>query len=381
MPFAPAARVPGPPRLPLPYGLFSVVSLAETSMERWENGVTWEPLTCDPVAVAVGDCDTPEGFPLDFPDGGPDWGTAGAITVYGTYKCSPIGRPLGYAQDQAQAVLLAREEQAVEARLWSILDDAPTVLTLPPSAPEALGALEVWIGDEYGSLGVIHVSRMAATTLAGQDLIAPRGSQMQTMLGTPVVVGSGYPGTGADFNEVQTIQVTPGAGADGTFTLGFSGQVTGPIAHDATAAQVETALEGLSNIEPGDVTCADGPLGTNPVEVTFGGNYDGVDVPLMSVEDVSLLVDAAVAVALQTNAGGTPPTTGSEWIAATPALFGYRSGVYDFTSTSGDLLDRASNNLYGIAARNYLLGMDPCGVAFAEMPLGCCEDVTERQPG
>lgn len=39
----------------------------------------------------------------------------------------------------------------------------------------------------------------------------------------------------------------------GTFTLTFEGQTTGAIAYNASAATVQTALEALSNIAPGDV--------------------------------------------------------------------------------------------------------------------------------
>ena len=48
-------------------------------------------------------------------------------------------------------------------------------------------------------------------------------------------------------DEQQTVRVTNATG--GTFTLTFNGQTTAPIAYNATAAQVDAALEALSNIE------------------------------------------------------------------------------------------------------------------------------------
>ena len=135
MAFAPAAVVDGPDRQPLPYGLFSVVSLAEAATERWENGVTWEAFGCDPVAVVVGDCDAPEGFPKVFPDGGPGTGEASAFTVYGAAKCSPIGGDLGKQEEKAQETLLAREEQAVEARWWATMAADASAVTLAASGP------------------------------------------------------------------------------------------------------------------------------------------------------------------------------------------------------------------------------------------------------
>src|SRR5260221_780463 len=67
----------------------------------------------------------------------------------------------------------------------------------------------------------------------------------------------------------QTFTVT---GASGTFTLTFNGQTTGPLGFNATAAQVQTALQGLSTIGAGNVTVAQfGNLYT----VTFVGALAG----------------------------------------------------------------------------------------------------------
>ena len=52
-------------------------------------------------------------------------------------------------------------------------------------------------------------------------------------------------------DETQTLRVTNATG--GTFTLTFNGQTTAPIAYNATAAQIQAALEALSNIAPGDI--------------------------------------------------------------------------------------------------------------------------------
>lgn len=88
------------------------------------------------------------------------------------------------------------------------------------------------------------------------------------------------PAAGTD--EVQTVTIT-GSPTGGTYTLTFSGQTTSGIVYNATASQVQTALEALSNIAPGDITCAGGPHPGTPVTVNFGGGaYDGVDVPQMT---------------------------------------------------------------------------------------------------
>ena len=47
-------------------------------------------------------------------------------------------------------------------------------------------------------------------------------------------------------DEQQTVRVTNATG--GTFTLTFNGQTTAPLAYNATAAQIDAALEALSNV-------------------------------------------------------------------------------------------------------------------------------------
>lgn len=83
---------------------------------------------------------------------------------------------------------------------------------------------------------------------------------------------------------------------------------------------------------------------------------------------------------------GTPVIAGGgytfEGIYATPAMFGYRSEILSSTNRAGDLLDRADNNLHGIAERNYLLAMDPCGIwhiTFAEDAGGDGVDTEARE--
>jgi len=69
------------------------------------------------------------------------------------------------------------------------------------SARRALAMLEQRIGEvsEAGEQGVIHMTRDVAALLSGnsQMLFHEKGvDHLQTMAGTPVIVGSGYSGTG-----------------------------------------------------------------------------------------------------------------------------------------------------------------------------------------
>lgn len=103
-------------------------------------------------------------------------------------------------------------------------------------------------------------------------------------------------------NEVQTATIT-GSPTGGTFTLTFSGQTTAAIAYNATAAQVQTALEALSNVNPGDVTVTGNAGG--PYTITFGGQYLGDNVPSITAT-ASLTGGTTPGVTMATTtAGGT----------------------------------------------------------------------------
>ncbi|MCA1220261.1 hypothetical protein [Streptomyces sp. 8L] len=104
-------------------------------------------------------------------------------------------------------------------------------------------------------------------------------------------------------SEVQTVTVT-GSPTGGTYTLTFSGQTTAGIAYNATAAQVKTALEALSNVNSGDVNVTGGPHPGTPVVVTFAGQFAGDDVAQMTASGTNLTGGSTPAVTVATTSAG-----------------------------------------------------------------------------
>lgn len=92
--------------------------------------------------------------------------------------------------------------------------------------------------------------------------------------------------TGVENNEVQTVTTT-GTPTGGTFKLNFRGVSTTALAFNATAVAIQAALEALSTIGTGNVTCTGGPLPTGVI-VTFVGNLGNQDVPAMTVTSAAL---------------------------------------------------------------------------------------------
>ncbi|MDX3232880.1 hypothetical protein [Streptomyces sp. ME19-01-6] len=138
-------------------------------------------------------------------------------------------------------------------------------------------------------------------------------------------------------SEVQTVTVT-GTPTGGTYTLTFSGQTTAGIPYNATAAQVKTALEALSNVDVGDVTVTGGPHPGTAVVVTFVGQYLGDDVSQMTASAAGLTGGTSPAVTVTTTTAGGAATASD----GTEVLHGFLCTESLFTpgstKTSGALL-------------------------------------------
>lgn len=106
-------------------------------------------------------------------------------------------------------------------------------------------------------------------------------------------LADGVPST----NEQQRITLA-GPPTGGTFTLTFDGQTTAAIAYNASAATVQTRLEALSNIAPGDVVVTGNSGG--PWTVEFESTYAGVNVPLITGNGASLTGAGSVSVVTTT---------------------------------------------------------------------------------
>lgn len=203
---APAALVTGPARIALPYGLDSAV-LGWRTGDRFETGVEWDALTCDPAQGRGGPyCDPADviGLPKDLASwDGLAFGQATPFVILGEFSCNPIGGGLDQAQARANEHLLAREVQRAEQAFWTgDLGNIPNLsgangYPAPVSAGthdtaiDALAAVELGIAREYGAVGVVHMSTRTGSLLS--KYLELRGNRATTKLGTPVVIGSGYP--------------------------------------------------------------------------------------------------------------------------------------------------------------------------------------------
>lgn len=170
-----------------------------------------------------------------------------------------------------------------------------------------------WLGTSHGTTSTETITLDVSAFTAGTHY--PNGFLLAGLpLGKITATGL-YGPYAASPSEVQTVTVDATAG---NFTITFDGATTGNIAFNASAATVQTALEALSTINPGDVTVTGGPGaagGGTPYTLTFGGRYVGLNVPQVTAADVSLTGGGDTVTPATGTAGGGAGTGGLETLA------------------------------------------------------------------
>lgn len=125
-------------------------------------------------------------------------------------------------------------------------------------------------------------------------------------------------------DEVSTITANATPNTGGTFTLTITNPVSGvsdttaAIDFDATAAEVQAALEALDNVVAGDVTCVQTSgtdLGDAGAVVTLswglnGGDYSGQDLTF-TIDDSGLTGGSGDHALAQATQGGTAESNGT----------------------------------------------------------------------
>lgn len=202
---APRLYVAAPTVIPVRFGLFSTSVVVEEQNAHWQNGVEWEPVACSKAGTTECECsgESPAVPAKTYRNGTPTVEVA-PFTVYGSFECSPIGR-WGDGQQRALAHLLAGEERAVETAIGTGEAGADPNFTqavdVSPSdgasIAEGVAILEQYLGANYHSIGVIHMSRREATYAKAADVVccpSNGDSQLRTALGTFIAAGGGYDG-------------------------------------------------------------------------------------------------------------------------------------------------------------------------------------------
>jgi len=111
----------------------------------------------------------------------------------------------------------------------------------------------------------------------------------------------------ADYDARDEAQELTVRATGGTYQLNFGGVATDPIAYDASAAAVQSALEALSSVGAGNVSVSGGPgdaLGDAPYTIAFQGTLADTDVEQIFADPSGLLPAGKSGADVQTPVNG-----------------------------------------------------------------------------
>jgi len=142
-----------------------------------------------------------------------------------------------------------------------------------------------------GSSATLTLPTMAVSTEGGSTTATLSGFTASDFTETQAAQDAkikvdGFPTT-SPVAEVQTLSFTQAATA-GTFTLTYDGHTTDPIPYNATTAQIQAALEALSNVSPGDITVSGDDLTTAGGTMTFTFTTSAGDVDMIAIDPTNL---------------------------------------------------------------------------------------------
>ena len=270
---------------------------------------------------------------------------------------------LGLVQSQYPGATVTRKSRFDSTSVYEMIldgdEDAPanftnagyTVISDCPTCPDGFTA----VGNKY-VYKIVKADDGTATATAAvateYGIAGPESIQRIAYnfgYSTYIVFSATALSAVTSTNEVQSLIAT--GGTAGTFTLTFIDQTTAAIAYNATAADVQSALEALSNINPGDVTCADGPLPDSAVTITFGGQYAAQNVPALVVTDN--ITDGTAAIT--TTTPGVAPAEVVELVNGNLRTSCFVTTPTSVAWTEGDTLDKF-NKTFTITLKDNVCG-------------------------
>lgn len=224
MSLGPHKVVDGAPPQPPLYTLFGAAQGAEEVDDRWINGMLVRGYPCGP-SHAYDPCGGSAGGVTLSPGSAPDASQLDPYVVWLDVQCrAGQGSVWADIQGQARVAFAAYEYAGLEREFWTgaanpanrHLASATAAKpngTTATSVRNAVGLLEQAIADS-GARGFIHTTAAVASDLAQSGGASRDGGKLVTPLGTVVVPGYGYPGTGPDGS-------TPSAGQAWAYATGI----------------------------------------------------------------------------------------------------------------------------------------------------------------
>ncbi|HZD03718.1 MAG TPA: hypothetical protein VE173_02335, partial [Longimicrobiales bacterium] len=146
----------------------------------------------------------------------------------------------------------------------------------------------------------------------------------------------------------------------GTFKLKFDNETTANITWNATAAEVQAALEALPTVGTGNVAVTGGPGPGTPWDVEFTGALGTLDVPAISLASKALTGSGANVTFSTTTPGVLPVFNG--WLSQNGNVWAY-IGTHD-QSTAGAVVNPVDRMVHPVDRGNQVEGYTTAGTDY-----------------
>jgi flagellar hook-associated protein 2 len=232
--------------------------------------------------------------------------------------------------------LISEINDAFDGRAKAVFEDGKIILTDSTAGASSLRITLTYNNNGEGgslSLPMSVTTEGNATTASLANFAVSDFTKTQAAQDSKIKV-DGFPST-SPASEVQTVALGTAPNNDpdgGTFTLTYRGETTAGIAWNATAAEIQAALEALSTVNPGDITVS-API-DNGVTFTFANTLGDVDLLMVnsSLTDGGVPVTAAIAEAAKGSDGYISRSSNT----VDDVIYGVTLHLHDTTDAAGE---------------------------------------------
>lgn len=386
----PPYPVAAPTRTPLRFGLGSVVEWRDGSSDRWESGVTWVGLTCEPAGGRGGPgCEevipgTPHVEQIAVTGGVP---TSGDVKIF-TGTEGGAGEQAYIAYNQPVSTIhfsfatITGGPTIAEGPLivtWNEVGEQPLTLQVGESTFDvgetSITVVEPGTDDEtVGEIVGLPKTLDGGPSFGEATPFVVYGHDNCKLTGGSVAESQERANQHLLAREEQRMEQAFWSGDLGN-TPNLKGSGAGIILGGAPQP-LELAL-GYLEYEIGQLYGS-----TGVIHMTRGMALAALGQELVYQDGDMLRTQLGTPVVAGSGYDGEgpegqPPTEyGQSWAYATPAVGGYKGEIIEASNRPGDLLDRTNNDMYAIAEREYLLGFDACGYVAVLIQLDTTADTT-----
>lgn len=231
---------------PAEYGLLSSATRVTELSDQEINGILYETTECSSTVHLEAICNSSTQVSVVEDSDGSSYRSYYPFDIVTEYSCSTMGMPLGEVEELVKSHAEACAQKALEYEFWTgslakeiaesddwdsgtdgaypnryLASSAANDVTPTPGtgvrAKQAVALLEQALADcGCGSKGTIHVTREVASVLNRN----PKDGLLSTNLGTHIIAGVGYTGTGPDGTDPGGTEVWAYATGPVTVRLG-----------------------------------------------------------------------------------------------------------------------------------------------------------------